>query len=290
MKDAQVRVKAFWQRVALSALFLVLGLLIFVVFSHMRPILPKSIDIAGRIVMIVGFLTLALLARRSASFKEYWQTLFACFIAALATAIDYYLPSRDWLLRLFCISIKTPAGIAIDKLDSSIIIVAFIILLTKVSGSNLSTLYLRKGNLKNGLIVGLIAFSVAVVGSIPVSELFFGAQDLQIQEVLLWTPWILIFVVGNAFNEELLYRGLFLQKYSPFVGRFCSNLVIAVPFALHHTGVSYTPDTITFLAILVPLALAWGYTMQKTDSLWGSVLFHAGTDIPIVLGIFSTLD
>jgi membrane protease YdiL (CAAX protease family) len=65
--------------------------------------------------------------------------------------------------------------------------------------------------------------------------------------------------------------------------------VIAIPFALHHTGVSYTPDTITFLAILVPLALAWGYIMQKTDSLWGSVLFHAGTDIPIVLGIFSTL-
>lgn len=290
MKDAQVLAKAFWQRVSFSALFLVWGLLIFVVFSHMRPILPKSIDIAGRIVMTVGFLTSALLARRSASFKEYWQILFACFIASLATAIDYYLPSRDWLLRFFCISIKTPAGIAIDKLDSSMIIIACIILLTRASGSTLSTLYLRRGHLKNGLIVGLIAFSVAVVGSIPVSKLLFGVQNLQIQETLLWTPWILIFVLGNAFNEELLYRGLFLQKYSPFVGRFCSNLVIAIPFALHHTGVSYTPDTVIFLAILVPLALAWGYIMQKTDSLWGSVLFHAGTDIPIALSLFSALD
>jgi membrane protease YdiL (CAAX protease family) len=123
-----------------------------------------------------------------------------------------------------------------------------------------------------------------------VSKLLFGAQDLQIQEVLLWTPWILIFVAGNAFNEELLFRGLFMQKYSPFVGRFCSNLVIAVPFALHHTGVAYAADTMIFLAILVPLALLWGYLMQKTGSLWGSVLFHAGTDIPIVLGVFSTLD
>jgi membrane protease YdiL (CAAX protease family) len=135
----------------------------------------------------------------------------------------------------------------------------------------------------------LITFSVAAVGAIPVSELLFGGQDLQIQRVLSWTPWILIFVFGNAFNEELLYRGLFLQKYSPFVGRFCSNLVIVIPFALHHTGVSYSPDTITFLAILIPLGLAWGYIIQKTDSLWGSVLFHAGTDIPVVLAIFSTL-
>jgi membrane protease YdiL (CAAX protease family) len=53
--------------------------------------------------------------------------------------------------------------------------------------------------------------------------------------------------------------------------------------------VNYTADQYLFLAILFPLALAWGYIMQKTDSLWGSILFHAGMDIPIMLGIFSNL-
>jgi len=43
------------------------------------------------------------------------------------------------------------------------------------------------------------------------------------------------------------------------------------------------------LAFLLPLSLAWGAITQKTDSLWGAVLFHAGMDIPVVLGIFSTL-
>jgi membrane protease YdiL (CAAX protease family) len=290
MKDEQMQVKTIGQRVGFFMLFLVLGLLIFVVFSHMRPILPKSIDIIGRIVMIAGFLVVALLARRSQRFEKYWQVLFTCFIASLATAIDYYLPSRDWLLQLFHTSIKTPAGIAIDKLDSSIIIIVSIIVLTKISGSNLSSIYLKKGNLKKGLIIGLIAFFIAVAGSIPVSKMFFGARDLQVEKVLSWTPWILIFVLGNAFNEELLFRGLFLQKFSPFVGKFLSNLVIAIPFTLHHTGVSYTPDALMFLVILLPLALAWGFITQKTDSLWGSVLFHAGTDIPIILAIFSTLN
>jgi uncharacterized protein len=290
MKDDQMQVKTAGQRVVFFMLFLALGLLIFVMFSHMRPTLPNSIDIIGRIFMIAGFLVVALLARRSQRFEKYWQVLFACFIASLATSIDYYLPSRDWLLQLFHISIKTPAGIAIDKLDSSIIIIVSVILLTKISGSNLSSIYLKKGNLKKGLIIGLIAFFVAIAGSIPVSEMFFGARDLQMEKVLSWTPWILIFVLGNAFNEELLFRGLFLRKFSPFVGRFLSNLVIAIPFTLHHTGVSYTPDALMFLTILLPLALAWGFVMQKTDSLWGSVLFHAGTDIPIVLAIFSTLN
>jgi len=29
--------------------------------------------------------------------------------------------------------------------------------------------------------------------------------------------------------------------------------------------------------------------LQKTDSVWGSVLFHAGMDIPIILGIWANL-
>lgn len=29
--------------------------------------------------------------------------------------------------------------------------------------------------------------------------------------------------------------------------------------------------------------------MQGTDSIWGSVLFHAGADIPVMIGIFSNL-
>jgi membrane protease YdiL (CAAX protease family) len=44
---------------------------------------------------------------------------------------------------------------------------------------------------------------------------------------------------------------------------------------------------VLFLAILFPHTLVWGSIMQKTDRVWGSILFHAGMDIPIFLGIFS---
>jgi uncharacterized protein len=107
--------------------------------------------------------------------------------------------------------------------------------------------------------------------------------------ILQWIPWILIFIAGNALNEELLFRGLFLRKIEPFIGKFHSNIVLAIPFVLHHTGVTYTNNALMFLAYLLPLALIWGWLIQKTDSLWASVLFHAGTDIPIALVIFSQL-
>ncbi len=86
-----------------------------------------------------------------------------------------------------------------------------------------------------------------------------------------------------------MFRGLFLRKLQPFFGRFLSNLLIALVFTVLHGTVTYSADNMIFLAVTFPLALAWGYLMQKTDSIWGSILFHAGMDIPIMLGIFSNL-
>lgn len=41
--------------------------------------------------------------------------------------------------------------------------------------------------------------------------------------------------------------------------------------------------------MLVPLALAWGYLADDTGSLWGAILFHAGADLGIFLGIAANL-
>lgn len=86
-----------------------------------------------------------------------------------------------------------------------------------------------------------------------------------------------------------MFRGLFLRKLEPFLGKFLSNLTIALVFTLIHFGVSYTADQFSFLLILFPLALLLGWLAQKTDALWASILLHAGMDIPVILGIFSNL-
>jgi uncharacterized protein len=89
--------------------------------------------------------------------------------------------------------------------------------------------------------------------------------------------------------EELLFRGLYLRKLGPIFGKFMLSFLIAFVFTLLRGSVNYTADQYLFLAILFSIALGWGYIIQKTDSVWGSILFHAGMDIPIMPGIFSNL-
>ena len=270
------------------AVYLVLGLIIFVVFSHIRPMLPASLDWIGRICLIIILLIISLLVRANKKLHQHWPVFYAYFVAALAMAIDYNLPSSKWLLSVLNIPMQTPAGLALDKLDSSLIIVICIILLTKLSDTSLGSIFLQKGHLRKGLSIGIIAFLVSVSGSFFVAVLF-GAQDLTLARIIPWMPWIAIFILGNAFNEELLFRGLFLNKIGLVTSKLLANLVLVLPFVLHHTGIDYSNDTLLFLAYLIPLAFIWGLIMQKTDSIWGSVLFHAGTDIPVVLVIFSRL-
>jgi hypothetical protein len=123
---------------------------LFIIFSHMRPMVSKDIDLVGGIFLISGFLFVSLPARRSEKYGRCRQILFAWFIASTATTADYYLPSRDWLMKLLNLSLNTPAGLAIVKLDSSIIIVVSIVLFTKLSGAELSSLYLPKGSTSKG--------------------------------------------------------------------------------------------------------------------------------------------
>lgn len=65
-------------------------------------------------------------------------------------------------------------------------------------------------------------------------------------------------------------------------------LAVAIVFTITHAPVKYTPNIHLFLIGLISLAMVWGDLMQKTDSIWGSVLFHAGADLVILIGILET--
>jgi len=54
-------------------------------------------------------------------------------------------------------------------------------------------------------------------------------------------------------------------------------------------SIAYTPFTAGFVLFTFVLGLLWGSLMQRTGGVLGPVLFHAGSDIPVFLGIFSKL-
>jgi membrane protease YdiL (CAAX protease family) len=274
-------------RFALFLLFLALGLLLFLVFSHFRPLLPENADLPSRIGLILVLPGSSLWLRRSDRLSRYWLVIFAFFIASSAQALDYYL--SGWLPNLLGLDIGSPAGIAMDKLESTLLIVIPIILLARLSGNNMASLYLQKGNLKLGLIIGLSVFVVVAALPIPWAQWQYRVGDLSLHRVLPWIPWILVFVLANSINEELLFRGLFLQKLEPRLRAFPANLRMAIPFAMLHIGIDYSRNTLMLMALLLPLGLLLGYVMHKTRSILAPWLIHASVDIAVVLSLFSQL-
>jgi membrane protease YdiL (CAAX protease family) len=285
MESNRLSARGWGERILLALLFTAIGSLIIIVFSPLRPLLDGVADYLGRIGLILLLLIAVLLVRKSRRFEKYWQVWLGLLIMAIAVSLDWVF--GIYLMDYVGVSGNTPVSFALLKLNECAVIVCAVVLFTRTSGGSLGSIYIQKGNLKLGLIIGLIAFFVCVAGSIPMTFLMFKPGDLTLARIISWIPWLLVSVLANAAQEELLFRGLFLRKLQPFFGKFLSTLLIVFVFTLLHKGVTYTSNDYIFLAILFPLGLVWGFVMQKTESVWGSILFHAGTDIPIFLGIFS---
>lgn len=276
-----------------TAWFIVLsgcGLLVFLVFSHFYPFYTGKTDVNGRIVAAGVFLALALFARFNTRFRKYWLLPFAYFAALAAISVDYYLSLSRWIRPALGLYAESPAAWTIEKLESSILGILIVLGLNLLAGQRLSALYIRRGNLRLGLRVGAAALAVMIASVIPVAGTFFKGQNLTWERILAWAPWVLVYILANAGNEELLFRGLFIGRLEPFLGKFGANLATTIPFVLAHSYTRYATDTTVFLALqLLPLSLAWCWLMQKTNSIWGSILFHAAMDIPLVVGLFSNI-
>lgn len=282
MKANNMLKRGWGFRLGLFMLFLACGLLVFFISITFSPKIPTNIETIVRIGLSALFLAVAIFLRRNERLKKYWQISYAFFIAAFVQFLSWYFSGRvEHFLNL---RVSTVEGVAVAKLTQSLLIVIPLIVLIRIAGVDMGSIYLKKGRLKLGLIIGLLTFSTFAV----ITVLIATGQNIGLDRLISVTHWMLIFVLANGFMEELLFRGLFLRKFEPFLGATASNLLTAIVFTLAHMQVGYVAatDIIKFLAIVFPLALAFGYVMQKTDSLWGSALFHAGSDLLIFSGIF----
>lgn len=275
--------QAGWlKRSSVFLLFFVLEAMVFAIIPlSSRLSINTLLNIHAGITVIL--LVAALLLRRSDRGKQYWQVSYALFVAGLAVLLSTLFSGS--LLELFALTPTNPQGIAIAKLSESLWRVIPILVLMAIIGADRRSMYLNKGKIGLGLTVGIAAFIVlGVIAFFPLAS-----QEGMLNKLLSLSPWILIFVLTNGFMEELLFRGMFLKRYEPFLGKGLSNLLTAIVFTLIHMQVTYVSDVLQFLLIVFPLALIWGYLMQKTDSIWGSALFHAGADCLIIFGIYASM-
>ncbi len=264
--------------------FLILALYgIFAVGSLQWNNIPISEDarLVYKFAVPLVSLILALSIRRGSRFSRYWRVFFAYFIGGAAFLLQ-------WLVFGFLSYPLTVETVALEKMLAALLTFAPILAFTRLSGGDLGSIYVKKGNLGAGLLIGLALFAFFAVASPILAISMFGAQSVD-SRAIAWAPWILVFVLSSGLLEESMYRGLFLKKYEALLGPRAANFLQAIVFCTIHLSVAYTPEPYLFVVLTFFLGLAWGWVAQRTDSLLASVLFHAGADIPIILSIFLAL-
>jgi len=228
------------------------------------------------------FSALAVLARKSRRFMAYWPAFCSFIVVSVSLLLMWLLD--DFPRRWLGFDPKEPTGRAAIKVTDAVILLLTVIVLGTLLRIDFDSIYLRKGTRPRlALAIGFAGFALMAVFAVVEAH----AMGITNRRILGWLPWILSFVLANGFFEELMYRGLFLRKFEPLLGARLANLLIAFVFAVGHAGVTYSEDVLVFVAITFVFALIWGYLMQKTGTLWGSALFHAGADTLIIIGIFS---
>ena len=277
-------------RYGLLLLFLVCGLSLPSLSGLLVPpfsFIPSSLDWPYRVALSTLFLIMSLVSSRREKYRKYWKVFFSFFVASLALSLQ--------ALSGFLSFQSSPVeNVALAMISSTLLVTAPILALTVISGGRLHDVFLARGNVKRGLLIGFIGFGVFVLVSIPAATYLFQGHNLTAARALSWTAPLLVTVFANGVREELLYRGLFLKRYESLLGSKPSNVLQAVIFSLSHTvaglgPTSYTPFVPVLVVFTLALGLVWGNLMQRTNSILGSVLFHAGSDIPVFLGIFSNL-
>jgi membrane protease YdiL (CAAX protease family) len=253
-------------------------------------------------LLAVIYLTFALFATRTVSLKAYWQLGFAFFVFAVVQALNNTVPGFVVAFVLHDAPnsgnpfASTVGGTVIIQLVEATIAVVPILVLTRLSGSDLGSIYVRKGIIGKWL-VGAVAFSAVFflfLAAIPLrngsfaERLFLSSGTFTIAQFLALSPALILMSVSNGFEEELLFRGLFLQKYTWLFGAVAANVLQAVIFAFAHLGVTYTPSALLFVAIVVfPLGLASGYLMRATNSVIVPSIFHGALDMAIYLSFLT---
>jgi membrane protease YdiL (CAAX protease family) len=274
------------QRVGLFIIFLVCGFAIFVFGSYYFDVYPTNKNLSFNLAVAAVFLVVSLWFKFDKRLNRYWQIAFGFFIASLATPISAV--SGSWVrtvLNWFAVTADTSKGLAIDKICEMLIKTLPILVLVKLSGADMGSIFLKRGNLKMGLGIGALVFFFLVPASFMFAAQRFTSVDTLVAAVL----WGLAFSVANGFMEELWLRGIFLKRFEPMIGVNGAVWVTSLIFALMHGFAFYfDPLALAFFVVnTLALGLACGYLMMKSDSIWGAVVIHAASDFFLFIAVLA---
>ena len=270
------------QKIVIALGLFLAGIAIFVFGFPYYRIFPTNWNQTYYIALSLFFLILTLIFNRTPSLARFSPAAYAFLIASFALVV----------LKAGFFNLPLKAGnplqeIAIDKASQFLHIVPVILVMTLLARQNLGSIFLQTGRLKQGLLFGLISFA----GFATLTYLLNSSNPDFLRLLIQQLPWLLLFVCANSIMEELWFRGIFLNKFDPLVGRTGAILITALLFGLSHINATYDfpGGPVVYGVVVFILGAVGAHAMLKDNSLIGPVLFHAGYDLVIILPILNSL-
>ena len=239
--------------------------------------MPVNIKLTLRLLLIIITAVIWFICRKQ-NYHRVSLIAFSFLIQNLAFLI--VTPFTSQFLNL---NLNSSKGIALSKLSDSLIISTVIIISLLIAKHRLKSIYLTNGRLLAGILTGLFFFFL--FGFLAFKN---PAQPVNPEFLRINWVWILVFVMANGFMEELIFRGIFLEKLNLLFNHHLSILMTSVCFAVPHIIVPYQSNVLMFTGICLILGTICGYAMHYTRSIIAPTLIHAGADLMIIVPIFTT--
>jgi uncharacterized protein len=182
-------------------------------------------------------------------------------------------------------------GLAEGNVLHAVIAIAIVIGVVYVEKDRLPGIFVKAGNLSEGLKIGLTGLFGCLLLTLVGLFASLGSVSADAWKIIPVIGFLLIFCLASGFSEEFLFRGLLLSRLAPVTGKKFATLIQAVAFGVFQLSVAMalTTSIETLVAVLIAsivLGFYWAQVTLKNGSILGSSLFHAGIDMLIAMPVF----
>ncbi|TEU09348.1 CPBP family intramembrane metalloprotease [Candidatus Bathyarchaeota archaeon] len=262
---------------------IVMSIIIFTVGGYNYFIDAETKTVIKLVLPVLLMGLIRILKQRKTS-EIYLRILHAYFSVSLGLLLAWFL--GKWHTLIPGLILHSVQGWMYAKLAEALPIIGGILGYILYKGDSLEAVFLKGGNIKKGLTLGLLVS--------PLSLIQFYVQTgfsltVGFGQIVAWLPSMMVFASLNSLMEEIMFRGLFLPRFEPLFGPRGSLSLNSVIFALFHVALlpfMGLEMTVAFVSFLFLQGYAWGYTIQKSGSIWGAVFAHAVADVLFMLAAF----
>lgn len=245
-----------------------------------------------------------------------WDYIVRFFALVLLLTLSWLWPKlrplRGFLLAILAFNLALDIQVTVVKLPQlaalppvlyaltyallSVVLAVALMALTLIhSGLSRRDLFLARGNMRaqsripipffssrRWTLIGPLAFVIIAIPAVVELVLEIHPNFALAHNILSTLPFIIVFGIVNAAQEEFTYRVVYLARLAPVVGAAQALLITTVNFGINH-WVGGHPNGLAGVATVALLGYILGRSMLDTRGIAWAWIIHTAADIIVAV-------